>query len=136
MGAYRLVTDPLIRKAVWDKVKHATVRGLAVAGVYFCLSYRIQRWFVAKFLMGSQNWFAKKFGPDTSRVGSGLGWIKQENMLNCECYAFFVTYKVLTCRYSIYCFGLSLSYCASFHPPSINLYHAILSETQHSNCSF
>ncbi|WVQ82753.1 hypothetical protein IAT38_004885 [Cryptococcus sp. DSM 104549] len=59
VGLYRLLTDPSIRGPVLDKVKHASVRGLVVGGVYAVLSWQTMDWFIRKFLMSGPGWFKK-----------------------------------------------------------------------------
>ncbi|KAK8866100.1 hypothetical protein IAR55_001251 [Kwoniella newhampshirensis] len=53
VGFYRLITDPSIRKPVLDKVKHASIRGIVVAGIYTVVSWNTLDWFVRHFLVGS-----------------------------------------------------------------------------------
>jgi hypothetical protein len=69
VGLYRLITDPLIRNPVLDKVKHATLRGVIVSGIYAIGSWSTLDWFIRKFLIsGGGSWFG--FGK--GRVGEAL----------------------------------------------------------------
>ncbi|WRT64340.1 uncharacterized protein IL334_001272 [Kwoniella shivajii] len=52
VGIYRLLTDPFIRGPVLDKIKHASIRGILVAGVYAVGSWNLMDWFIRKFLIG------------------------------------------------------------------------------------
>lgn len=54
VGLYRLITDPLIRGPVLDKVKHAAARGFIVGAVYAVGSWKVLDWFVRKFLVGGR----------------------------------------------------------------------------------
>jgi hypothetical protein len=83
VGVYRLFTDDLIRGAVWAKVKHATLRGLAVAGVYTAVTYQAQRWFVVNFLMGGFTLFGKR-KPPPEILETGLSWLKKADIVDCE----------------------------------------------------
>ncbi|KAI5453958.1 hypothetical protein NCC49_004953 [Naganishia albida] len=77
VGIYRLFTDHSLRKAVWDKVKHATVRGIAVGAVYVTLTYSMQRWFVENFLMGGYGFFGRKaVKPPPEILETGLSWLQ------------------------------------------------------------
>lgn len=72
VGLYRLSTDPLIRQPVFDKIKHATLRGLIVGFVYAGASWKILRWFVKTFLVGGPGgWFG--FGGARGRVAGSVG---------------------------------------------------------------
>jgi hypothetical protein len=80
VGLYRLITDPLIRTPVLDKIRHATIRGLLAGGLYAFGSWKIMNWFVRKFLVG-EGWFTtKKIGEAVKesvggKVRVGLGSI-------------------------------------------------------------
>ncbi|WVQ77005.1 hypothetical protein IAR50_006684 [Cryptococcus sp. DSM 104548] len=76
VGLYRLLTDPSIRRPVFDKVKHAAARGLIVGGVYAVFSWKVLDWVIKRFLIGGSWW--KKGGEvlkesvnGTVRVGVG-----------------------------------------------------------------
>lgn len=85
MGIYRLFTDHSLRKAVWDKVKHATVRGIAVGAVYITLTYSAQRWFVENFLMGGYGLFGKKaIKPPPEILETGLSWLQRIDAVQCK----------------------------------------------------
>ena len=72
VGIYRLVTDPLIRQPVLDKIKHASIRGLVVGVVYAAGSWKIMSWFVRTFLVGGHRLFG--FGLGTrGKVGQAVG---------------------------------------------------------------
>ncbi|KAJ9122061.1 hypothetical protein QFC24_004288 [Naganishia onofrii] len=78
VGIYRLFTDQHLRTAVWDKVKHATVRGVAVAAVYVAATYSAQRWFVQNFLMSGYGLFGKKsIKPPPEILETGLSWLQR-----------------------------------------------------------
>jgi len=51
VGIYRLLTDPPLRKMVWDKIRHGVRRGAIVGVVWAISTFRIQRIFVSFFLM-------------------------------------------------------------------------------------
>ncbi|QRV80678.1 Etoposide-induced protein 2.4 (EI24) [Ceratobasidium sp. AG-Ba] len=53
VGVYRLLTDPLIRKPVWDKCRHGVRRGGIVALVWAALTFKVQKAFVGYFLLKS-----------------------------------------------------------------------------------
>ncbi|WWC86434.1 uncharacterized protein L201_001311 [Kwoniella dendrophila CBS 6074] len=53
VGLYRLLTDPFIRQPVLDKIKHASIRGLIVGGLYTIGSWKLYDWFIRNFLVGS-----------------------------------------------------------------------------------
>jgi hypothetical protein len=87
VGVYRLFTDASLRKPVWDKVKHATVRGLVVGTIYVVLTYRVQRWFVGTFLLGGFGLFGGrtlKTKPPPAVVGHSLGWLREMDIVDCE----------------------------------------------------
>ncbi|WVQ97608.1 hypothetical protein IAU59_004722 [Kwoniella sp. CBS 9459] len=72
VGLYRLLTDPSIRQPVLDKVKHASVRGLVVGGLYAGLSWKFLSWFVESFLAGHSGWGWFK-SPEKARDVAGGG---------------------------------------------------------------
>lgn len=78
VGVYRLATDPIIRKAVWDKVKHATLRGIVASAVWTTVTYPWQRWFVRLFLVG------KRSTPGVKGVDFALGWLREMDAVECE----------------------------------------------------
>jgi len=86
VGVYRLFTDDVLRPAVWAKVKHATIRGLVVAGVYVVATYRLQRWFVENFLMGGLGGlFGKRAQiPPPELVENSLSWLKSADIVDCK----------------------------------------------------
>jgi len=85
VGIYRLFTDQHLRTAVWDKVKHATVRGVAVAAVYVAATYSAQRWFVQNFLMSGYGLFGKKsIKPPPEILETGLSWLQRIDTVECE----------------------------------------------------
>ncbi|CAE6505921.1 unnamed protein product [Rhizoctonia solani] len=51
VGIYRLLTDPLIRKPVWDKCRHGVRRGGIVAVVWALMTWKLQKAFVGYFLL-------------------------------------------------------------------------------------
>ncbi|KAF8581712.1 hypothetical protein K439DRAFT_1662174 [Ramaria rubella] len=53
VGVYRLATDPLLYRPIWDKVKHGTQRGAIVGLGWTLLTFNIQRAFVGFFLVNS-----------------------------------------------------------------------------------
>jgi len=53
VGIYRLLTDPPLRKMVWDKIRHGVRRGAIVGAVWAIATFRIQRLWVSFFLMRS-----------------------------------------------------------------------------------
>ena len=53
VGIYRLLTDPSIRKPVWDKCRHGVRRGGIVGLVWAALTWKIQKAFVGYFLLNS-----------------------------------------------------------------------------------
>ncbi|WWD09615.1 hypothetical protein V865_007743 [Kwoniella europaea PYCC6329] len=55
VGLYRLLSDPFIRQPVLDKIKHASVRGLVVGGIYAAGTWKLMDWLVRHFLIG-QGW--------------------------------------------------------------------------------
>ena len=75
VGIFRLFTDPVLRDASWDKVRHATYRGAAVSILWAVLSWPWQHWFVKTFLVGSGGWWGKKVPEATADgmhvVGNG-----------------------------------------------------------------
>ena len=86
MGIYRLFTDHTLRKAVWDKVKHATVRGLGVGTVFVLVTYSTQRWFVQNFLMGGYGLFGKRaIKPPSEILETGLSWLQRIDTVQCKC---------------------------------------------------
>jgi hypothetical protein len=85
VGVYRLFTDEKLRPAVWAKVKHATLRGLVVAGVYVAATYPLQRWFVENFLMGGFSLFGKRAQPPPTEVlETSLSWLQKADVVDCE----------------------------------------------------
>ena len=72
VGLYRLLTDPLIRGPVLDKVKHATLRGIIVSGIYAAGSWNALDWFVRKFLVGGIGWFGIGLGKARVKVGEAV----------------------------------------------------------------
>lgn len=85
VGVYRLFTDDKLRPAVWAKVKHATLRGLVVAGVYVAATYKLQRWFVENFLMGGFSLFGKKAPvPPAEVIETSLSWLKNADVVDCK----------------------------------------------------
>lgn len=60
VGIYRLATDPVLRDASWDKVRHATYRGVVVGVLWTIFSWPWQHWFVKHFLVGSRGWWGRK----------------------------------------------------------------------------
>lgn len=75
VGAYRLLTDPSIRKPVLDKIKHASIRGILVGAVYTVVSWRYIDWFIRHFLVsGSGGWFGFGLGRKVEKaVGTAGG---------------------------------------------------------------
>ncbi|TYJ52735.1 hypothetical protein B9479_006669 [Cryptococcus floricola] len=76
VGLYRLLSDPSIRTPVFDKVKHATARGLIVAAVYAVFSWSFLDWVIRRFLIGGSWWkkgeeVMKESVDGTVRVGFG-----------------------------------------------------------------
>ena len=72
VGLYRLFTDPFIRQPVFDKVKHATVRGLVVGALYAVGSWKVMRWVVKTFIVGGPGiWFG--LGAAKRRVEQSVG---------------------------------------------------------------
>ncbi|KAK4684346.1 hypothetical protein P7C73_g5836, partial [Tremellales sp. Uapishka_1] len=71
VGIYRLLTDPLIRGPVLDKIKHASLRGAVVALIYAGGSWRILDWFVRTFLVGGGSFFGIG-GLGGKRVGEAV----------------------------------------------------------------
>lgn len=95
VGLYRLFTDPFIRQPVFDKVKHATIRGVIVAALYAAGSWKVMRWVVKTFIIGGPGiWFgfgaAKRrvegsVGADAGRVWVGIGGVGGEvDLVLCE----------------------------------------------------
>jgi len=72
VGLYRLLTDPLIRDPVLDKVKHASLRGLVVSTLYAIGSWSTLNWFVRKFLVGGVGWFGFGLGKARTKVGEAV----------------------------------------------------------------
>jgi len=72
VGLYRLLTDPLIREPVLDKVKHATLRGIVVSAIYTVGSWRTLDWFVRSFLVGGKGWFGFGMGKARASVGEAV----------------------------------------------------------------
>lgn len=87
VGLYRLLTDPTIRGPVLDKVKHATFRGIVMAGVWSVGSWGVMDWFVRKFLVsgrgaggGGGGWFGFGVGKGVreaigENIGEGRVWV-------------------------------------------------------------
>lgn len=73
VGLYRLCTDSSIRGPVFDKVKHATIRGLVVGAVYAVGSWGILRWIVKTFLVGGAGSFFGFGGKATRKVAEAVG---------------------------------------------------------------
>ncbi|WWC66210.1 uncharacterized protein I206_100111 [Kwoniella pini CBS 10737] len=71
VGLYRLVTDPFIRQPVLDKIKHASVRGLVVGGVYAAATWKVMDWFVEHFLVG-EGWNVFKSHKALEKSSSGV----------------------------------------------------------------
>ncbi|ODN90207.1 hypothetical protein L198_06225 [Cryptococcus wingfieldii CBS 7118] len=76
VGLYRLLSDPSIRSPVFDKIKHATARGLIVGAVYAVFSWNFLNWVIRRFLMGGSWWkkgeeVMKESVDGTVRVGLG-----------------------------------------------------------------
>ncbi|TXT08713.1 hypothetical protein VHUM_02841 [Vanrija humicola] len=67
IGFYRLCTDESIRKPVWDKVRHAAVRGALVGAAYAVLGWGAMDWIVRRFIVGKDK---AKDGRVT--LGSGM----------------------------------------------------------------
>ncbi|KAG7544383.1 hypothetical protein FFLO_03262 [Filobasidium floriforme] len=83
VGVYRLFTDDKLRPAVWAKVKHATLRGLVVAGVYVAATWKIQKWFVENFLMGGFSLFGKRAqAPPVEVLETSLSWLKKADVVD------------------------------------------------------
>ncbi|CEL62871.1 hypothetical protein RSOLAG1IB_10539 [Rhizoctonia solani AG-1 IB] len=53
VGIYRLLTDPLIRKPVWDKCRHGVRRGGLVSLFWAALTWKLQKAFVGYFLLST-----------------------------------------------------------------------------------
>ncbi|CAK9779990.1 hypothetical protein CC85DRAFT_283575 [Cutaneotrichosporon oleaginosum] len=51
VGAYRLWNDPTIRAPVVAKLKHATIRGLAVGAAYAIFGWGVMDWVVRRFMV-------------------------------------------------------------------------------------
>lgn len=66
IGFYRLCTDESIRKPVWDKVRHAAVRGAMVGAAYAVFGWGAMDFVVRRFIVGKA---AAKGGRVT--LGSG-----------------------------------------------------------------
>ncbi|KAL1405979.1 hypothetical protein Q8F55_007662 [Vanrija albida] len=66
IGFYRLCTDESVRQPVWDKVRHAAVRGAVVGAAYAVLGWGTMDWVVRRFIVG------KKAAAD-GRVTLGSG---------------------------------------------------------------
>jgi hypothetical protein len=82
VGLYRLCTDASIRGPVFDKVKHATVRGLVVGAIYAAGSWGILRWVVKTFIVGGPGKFfglggaaSRKVAGAVSASGRGGVWV-------------------------------------------------------------
>ena len=72
VGLYRLLTDRSIREPVFDKVRHAAVRGLIVGALYAVGSWKVMRWFVKTFVVGGPGiWFG--LGAAKRRVQESVG---------------------------------------------------------------
>ncbi|RSH92982.1 hypothetical protein EHS25_008430 [Saitozyma podzolica] len=73
VGLYRLVTDPFIRNPVLDKIRHASIRGLVVGGLYAVGSWRVLDWFVRRFLVpGGAGLFGWGGGAGRGKVGEAV----------------------------------------------------------------
>jgi hypothetical protein len=73
VGLYRLVTDPFICNPVLDKIRHASIRGLVVGGVYAVGSWRVLDWFVRRFLVpGGAGLFGWGAGTGRGKVGEAV----------------------------------------------------------------
>ncbi|CAD6580267.1 MAG: hypothetical protein TREMPRED_002700 [Tremellales sp. Tagirdzhanova-0007] len=72
VGIYRLLTDPLIRGPVLDKVKHASLRGFVVSAVYAVGSWNLLGWFVRRYLVGGAGWFGMTMGRTRAKVGEAV----------------------------------------------------------------
>lgn len=80
VGLYRLLTDEFIRQPVFDKVKHATIRGLVVGAVYAVGSWRVMGWVIRTFIVGGPGvWFgfnsAKRRVEESVGESSGKVWV-------------------------------------------------------------
>ncbi|KAH7339160.1 hypothetical protein B0J17DRAFT_660003 [Rhizoctonia solani] len=53
VGIYRLLTDPLIRKPVWDKCRHGVRRGGLVGLAWAVMTWKLQKAFVGYFLLST-----------------------------------------------------------------------------------
>jgi hypothetical protein len=73
VGLYRLCTDPSIRGPVFDKVKHATFRGLVVGAVYTVGSWGILQWVVKTFIVGGPGAFLGFGGGASRKVANAVG---------------------------------------------------------------
>ena len=72
VGLYRLTTDPSIRKPVWDKIKHATVRGAVIALAYAALSWKLWNWLIIKFIFNPRSGVGKVVGKNVKEDIQGL----------------------------------------------------------------
>jgi hypothetical protein len=107
VGVYRLFTDDKLRPAVWAKVKHATLRGLVVAGVYVAATWKIQKWFVENFLMGGFSLFGKRAqAPPAEVLETSLSWLKKADVVDCESqlglYEKTLSFSTLTYKYNLF----------------------------------
>lgn len=73
VGLYRLCTDASVRGPVFDKVKHATLRGLVVGAVYAVGSWGILRWVVKAFIVGGPGSFLGFGGSASRKVANAVG---------------------------------------------------------------
>lgn len=123
VGVYRLLTDPPLRKAVWDKLKHATARGLLISTAYVAVTYKTQRWFVSTFLMGGFGLFGKT-KPPPELVESSLGWLRDADIVDCKLEAFpsHTPHLVLNSRFG--------RHNNPLHPPPNHLPPPLLPQTQ------
>ncbi|RXK39241.1 hypothetical protein M231_03461 [Tremella mesenterica] len=72
VGIYRILTDPLVRTPVLDKIRHASIRGLIVGALYAAGTWRPMGWFVRRFLVGGQRFLGIGLGS-RGKVGEAVG---------------------------------------------------------------
>lgn len=53
IGAYRLLNDHVVWKPMWDSCSKGLKQSSLVAGVWFAMTFHIQKFFVGKFMRGS-----------------------------------------------------------------------------------
>lgn len=73
VGLYRLCTDASIRGPVFDKVKHATLRGIIVGAVYAVGSWGALHWVVKTFIVGGPGSFLGFGGKASRKVAEAVG---------------------------------------------------------------